>query len=120
MKYNCEIINIVEDEVTVRIGDACITGFVNCGITKKKGQEALVEILLYDDLEITQCDEKKLSIERKNQTFEYSLFGILDIARGILKSVINFEIDEEELYNYGYLDGKQVKVDVLRIDLDFE
>jgi len=44
----------------------------------------------------------------------------LDIARGILKSVINFEIDEEELYNYGYLDGKQVKVDVLRIDLDFQ
>ena len=120
MKYNCEIINIVEDEVTVRIEDACITGFVNCGITKKIGQEAIVEILLYDDLEITQCDEKKLSIERKNQTFEYSLFGILDISRGILKSVINFKIDEEELYNYGYLDGKQVRVDVLRIDLDFE
>ncbi len=87
---------------------------------EKKGQEAIVEILLYDDLEITQSDEKKLSIERKNQTFEYSLFGILDITRGILKSVINFEIDEEELYNYGYLDGKQVKVDALRIDLDFE
>lgn len=120
MKYNCEIINIVEDEVTVRIGDACITGFVNCGIIKKIGQEAIVEILLYDDLEITQCDEKKISIERKNQTFEYSLFGTLDIAKGILKSVINFEIDEKELYNYGYLDGKQVKVDVLRIDLDFE
>ena len=120
MKYNCEIINIVEDEVTVRIGDACITGFVNCGIIKKIGQEAIVEILLYDDLEITQCNEKKVSIERKNETFEYSLFGTLDIAKGILKSVINFEIDEEELYNYGYLDGKQVKVDVLRIDLDFE
>lgn len=37
-----------------------------------------------------------------------------------MKSVINFEIDKEELYNYGYLDGKQVQVDVLRIDLDFE
>lgn len=120
MKYDCEIINIVEDEVTVRIGDACITGFVNCGIMKKIGQEAIVEILLYDDLEIAQCDEKKLSIERKSQTFEYSLFGILDIDRGILKSVINFEIDKEELYDYGYLDGKQVKIDVLRIDLDFE
>ena len=115
MKYDCEIINIVEDEVTVRIGDACITGFVNCGIMKKIGQEAIVEVLLYDDLEIA-----KLSIERKNQTFEYSLFGILDIDRGILKSVINFEIDKEELYDYGYLDGKQVKIDVLRIDLDFE
>ena len=120
MKYNCEIINTDEDEVTIRIGDVCITGFVNCGVEKKIGQEAIVEILLYDDLEIMQCDEKKLSIERKAQTFEYSLFGTLDITKGILKSVINFEIDKEELYNYGYLDGKQVKVDVLRIDFVFE
>ena len=58
MKYNCEIINIVDDEVTIRIGNVCITGFVNCGVTKRIGQEAIVEILLYDDLEIMQCDEK--------------------------------------------------------------
>lgn len=119
MKYNCKIINVVDDdEVTIRIGDTYITGFVNCGIIKEIGQEATVEISLYDDLEITQCDEKKVSIERKNQSFAYSLFGTLDIAKGILKSVINFEIDEEELYNYGYLDGKQVQVDVLRIDFN--
>ena len=120
MKYKCEIINIVDDEVTVRIGYIYITGFVNCGIIKEIGQKATVEILLYDDLEITECDEKKISIERKNQSFAYSLFGTLDIAKGILKSVINFEIDKEELFNYGYLDGKQVQVDVLRIDLDFQ
>lgn len=119
MKYNCKIINVVDDDVvTIRIGDTYITGFVNCGIIKEIGQEATVEISLYDDLEITQCDEKKVSIERKNQSFAYSLFGTLDIAKGILKSVINFEIDEEELYNYGYLDGKQVQVDVLRIDFN--
>ena len=67
MKYNCKIVNIVDDEVTVRIGEANITGFVNCGTIKEIGQEATVEILLYDDLEITQCDEKKVSIERKNR-----------------------------------------------------
>lgn len=60
MKYNCKIINVVDDdEVTIRIGDTYITGFVNCGIIKEIGQEATVEISLYDDLEITQCDEKK-------------------------------------------------------------
>ena len=120
MKYDCEIINVLEDEVTVKIGDACITGFVNCGVPKKIGHVVSVEILLYDDLVITQCDEIKISVERKGKTFEYSLFGILDIESGILKSVIDFEIDREELYNYGYLDGKRVKIDVLRIDLDFE
>lgn len=84
-------------------------------------QEVLREQIAQDNYwQEMQCDEKKLSIERKAQTFEYSLFGTLDITKGILKSVINFEIDKEELYNYGYLDGKQVKVDVLRIDFVFE
>ena len=59
MKYNWKIVNVVDDEVTIRIGDTYITGFVNCGIIKEIGQEATVEISLYDDLEITQCDEKK-------------------------------------------------------------
>ena len=86
----------------------------------KNGQEAIVEILLYDDLDIVQCDGSNVSIERKAQTFEYSIYGVLDIDNGILKLVINFTIDREKLYNYNYLDGKQVKVDVLRIDLVFE
>lgn len=120
MKYNCKIVNVDEDEVTIKIGDVCITGFVNCGTVKEKGQKATVEMLLYDDLEITQCEEKKIAVERKGQTFKYSIFGIMDIAKGCLRSEIDFEIDKEELYNYSYLDGMQVKVDVLRIDFDFE
>ena len=43
MKYNCKIINVVDDdEVTIRIGDTYITGFVNCGIIKEIGQESPV------------------------------------------------------------------------------
>ena len=52
MTYNCKIGNIDEEEVTLRIGDICITGFVNCGISKEIGEEALVDISLYDDLKI--------------------------------------------------------------------
>lgn len=120
MTYNCKIIDIDEEEVTVKIGETCITGFVNCGMTKKIGEETVIDILLYDDLEVTQCGENKCGIEREAKTFKYSLFGTLDIANAILKSIINFEIDKEELFNYGYLDGKQVKIDVLRIDFHFK
>lgn len=120
MKYNCKIVNIAEDEITVRIGEASVTGFVNCGVDKEIGQEAIVEIILYDDLEITQCIEEKVSVERIHKTFKYSLFGTLDVEKGILKSLINFEIEKDELYNYCHLDGKHVKVDVLRIDFTFE
>ena len=73
---------------------------------------------LCDDLNITPCDDK-VGLERKHKSFEYSLWGILDIQNGVLKSVIDFEIDENEIFDYGYLDGKYVKIDVLRLDFEF-
>lgn len=118
MKYNCKIISVEEEEVTVQIDKISITGFVNCGVDKNVGQETSVEISLYDDLNITPCDDK-VGLERKHKSFEYSLWGILDIQNGVLKSVIDFEIDENEIFDYGYLDGKYVKIDVLRLDFEF-
>lgn len=119
MKYNCKIISVDEEEVTVQIDNVCITGFVNCGVDKKIGQETTVAISFYDDLNITPCDDDKVGLERKPKTFQYSIWGILDIQNGILKSIINFEIDEDELFAYGYLDEKYVKIDVLRFDFEF-
>lgn len=118
MQYNCIIVNSDEEEVTIKVDDIYITGFVNSGITKKNGEEAMVDIQLYDDLEITESDKSEDCIIRKENTFAYSLYGVLDIANSILKSEIDFEIDSEELLDYGYLDGKRVKIDTIRIDLD--
>ena len=92
MKYNCIIKNIDDDEITIKIGNTSITGFCNTGVLKQKGDTAEVEI---------------------------SLYGILNIDKSILESDINFEIDLEELFDYGYLDGQKVKIDTMRIDLDF-
>lgn len=119
MKYNCTIIDIDDDEITIKIGTASITGFCNNGILKQKGDTAEVEISLYDDLEINQCDDHNKDIVRKGNSFSYSLYGILDIDKSILKSEIDIEIDPEELFDYGYLDGKRVKIDTVRIDLAF-
>lgn len=120
MRYNCKIIDIDEEEVTIGIGNIYITGFVNCGVQKEIGEKAEVAFSLYDDLEILPYGDNKSGIERIDKTFRYSLFGTLDIANGVLKSVIDFEIDREELFDYGYLDGLQVKINVLRIDFDFK
>lgn len=35
MTYKCKIIDVDEEEVTLKIGEVYITGFVNCGIKKK-------------------------------------------------------------------------------------
>ena len=116
MTYDCRIINVDEDEVTVQIGDATITGFANCGVDA----EIKVEILLYDDIEIELSEDNKMCIERLGKSFKYSIWGVLDIENAVLKSLIDFEIDQEELYNYGHLDGKYVRMDILRLDLIFE
>ena len=119
MKYNCKIVDIKEDEITIKIGMTSITGFSNNGILKQRGDTVEVEVSLYDDLEINQCDDCNKVIVRKGNSLSYSLYGILDIDKSILKSEIDIEIDPEELFDYGYLDGKRVKIDTVRIDLDF-
>lgn len=75
--------------------------------------------MLYDDLEISEIDFNKTAMERMGDSFSYSLYGILDVDNSILKSAIDFAIDREELYDYGYLHGKMVRIDVGRIDIDF-
>lgn len=119
MKYNCIIVDINDEEITIKIGDAHITGFSNSGVSKEIGDEAMVDILLYDDLEISESNKSEVCIERKENSFAYSLYGRLDIDNSMLKSEIDFEISPEELFDYGYLDGKEVKVDTIRIDLEF-
>lgn len=120
MKYNCTIIDTNDDfnEVTIEIKNIFITGFSNSGISARVGNEVEVNIQLYDDLEISESNINKNTIIRKDNTFSYSIYGILDVDNCLLKSVINFEIDKECLFDYGYLDGKMVKVDVIRIDID--
>ena len=120
MTYDCRIINVDEDEVTVQIGDTTITGFANCGVDAEIGEEVKVEILLYDDIEIELSEDNKMCFERLGKSFKYSIWGVLDIENAVLKSLIDFEIDQEELYNYGHLDGKYVRMDLLRLDLIFE
>ncbi len=120
MQYECTIRNIVEDEeVTVQIGDIQIIGFVNCGCNNKIGDVCSIDISLYDDLEIDELANEECSVNRKDNSYSYELKGILDIDNHRLKSVIDFDIDEEILMNYGYLDGRYVSINVLRIDLEF-
>lgn len=120
MKYNCEILNIIDEEIIIKIGDAQITGFSNNGLTRNVGDKILVDIQLFDDLKISETDYNKKAVIKQDNSFAYSLYGILDVDRSILKSKIDFEIDREELFDYGYLDGKTVKIDVIRIDFDFD
>lgn len=120
MKYSCTIIDVVGDVVTIKVGQVYIVGFVNSGVSKNIGDEVKGDILLYDDLKIYKSNINETAIIRNGDSLSYSLYGILDIDNCILKSDIDFSIDKEELYDYGYLDGEWVRIDVIRIDVDFD
>ncbi|MDE6659877.1 MAG: hypothetical protein K2K01_07175 [Eubacterium sp.] len=118
MKYDCTITDISDDEITIKIDEVYLVGFDHFGILKNVGDKAVVDITLFDDLHISPSKSDKPAII-KNSVFSYSLIGILDIDNLLLKSKINFEIDKEELFDYGYLDGQMVEIKVLRMDFDF-
>jgi|GEM_PF-1344489 len=120
IKYNCMIVNIDDEEITIKIVDTILIGFSNTGIVYKEGDKTTVDIMLFDDLEICESTTAVSSVAKKGNSLSYSLYGILDINNTILKSEIDFSIDAEELFDYGYLDGKSVRIDVVRIDFDFD
>lgn len=121
MQYDCIIKRIIDDEeVTVKIGNVEITGFVNCGCDKSIGDNCKVDMLLYDDLVICELFDEQVFAIRKGEAYSYEIRGILDVENSLLKSAIDFEVDKEELINYGYLNGKFVSMNVVRIDLDFK
>ena len=112
MKYNCVIKDIEDDEeVTIKIGNVIITGFVNMGISIPIDTETEVEI------EETHIHEKTIL---SKGTYSYSIFGVLDIDNSIISSTLDFSIDRECLYEYGFLDGKYVEVKVSRLDFYFD
>lgn len=120
MKHDCTIIDVIGDVVTIKVGQVYIVGFVNSGVSKNIGDEVQGDILLYGDLKICKSNINESAIIRNGDMLSYSLYGILDIDNCILKSDIEFSIDKEELYDYGYLDGEWVRIDVIRIDIDFD
>ena len=119
MKYFCKINKIIDElEVVLDISGNLIKGFDIHGTLFNEGDECFVEMSLFDDILIQESEEKKPAIY-SGAGFKYSFIGKLNIEKRCLKSLIDIELDEIELYEYGYLDGKFVKVDVKRIDFVF-
>ena len=121
MKYNCKILDIKdEDVITILIDDIEITGFLNDSGLIDVGMIANVEIELFDDITILESSAPKAYLKREGNSLSYVIVGILNIDKMIIESSINFSLNQEDLYDYGYLDGKMVEIKVLRIDFSFD
>lgn len=116
MWYFGEIKEIVEElEIVLDISGNIIKGLDVHGTLKKEGDECYVEMNFFDDITISESSATHPNIISRSG-FEYSFVGILDIENQVVKSLLDIRIEEEELYEIGYLDGKMVEVGVKRID----
>jgi len=118
MKYNCVIQTVDEEEVTILIGKTKIIGFANMGLDYLPGEKANVEIELFGDLIIKRnpIQEKKI---HNTGAYSYIICGILDVNKQLIKSEIDFAINQYYFYEYGYLDNEYVEIIVPRVDFYF-
>lgn len=119
MKYKCKIIEIKdEDEYTILINNTKITGFCYCSALYDVGIETEVTIELYGDLLFSKSSAEKPYIKRLS-ILSYLIVGIFNVDEMKIESVIDFSLAPEDLFDYGFLDGKMVQVEVLRFDFKF-
>lgn len=121
MIYNGVIKEIGEDgeEVTIETNDVIITGFVNSGVEKNIGDICDFKIQLYDDLEMKEIAENKKELYRIENSYSYYVRGILDVDALKVHSILDIDLDKEDVYDYSFLDGKYVEIRVQRLDINF-
>lgn len=109
----------VEEEVALDLDGFEVTCFASvCPYHIKEGESYPVyfELTVFDAYFVEESSAKKASLERIKDTFSYWITGKLEGA--VLNSLIQFE-DEILLSDYGYLDGKFIRIKADRIDVEF-
>lgn len=122
MKYKCLIQAIDDETITIQVENTTIIGFTNLPLDfQLLGEFVEVEIELFGDLKIKKDNVQTKTIN-SNTPYSYSctICGILDVENKVVKSEIDFTLDENILYEYGYLDKQYIEIFVPRVDFHFE
>ena len=118
MRYYCKIKKIDNEEITIDIQGYEIICFCNIGCDYNVGDKVICELTFYDDIVIKETNESK-KIERIIPLYSYRIIGVLDVDKQLIKSLIDFSLEESDIWNVSYLDKKMVEVSVPRIDIEF-
>lgn len=121
MKAICTIKKVVdEDTVEIEIERVRLLCFASKGINHQVGDKVVIELNLFDDIEIIRSEIEHPLIRKGESFFAYYINGILDIDTNSILSVIDFSLESEDLYDYAYLDRQYVEMYVPRFDIDFQ
>ena len=114
MIYECLVKENLEEDVLIEINNVTLLCFSNVGFYGDKGSKVDANIELFDDITISKSVLNEPKITHK-EGYQYQITGVLNIAKGGVDSLIFFDIDD--LYDYSYLDGKLVDIDVIRLNI---
>ena len=117
MIIKAEIINVDEEVLTLKSNGILFKGYSNVGTTAEIGATILVEIILWGDI----CMEPVLIQQKKLQNLSpglaYYIWGKLDVEKKVVSSVFEFDIDDNTLADFSYLDQKDIRLSIERFEL---
>ena len=109
----------VEEKVSLKVNGlvvTCFAGYCPNKICVGNEYPVVFELMIFNDYEVEEVESKCCGVERIENGFSYWIKGRL--CKGEIDCGIKFS-DEILLSDYGYLDGKFVRVKVDRIDVEF-
>lgn len=118
MNYYCIIKEIDNEEVTIDINNIEIVCFCNVGCDYNIGDKVVCELTFYDDIVMEETNEPE-KVERIPSSYSYIISGVLDVEKKMIKSIIDFTLEESDIWDVSYLDNKMVKAVISRIDIEF-
>ena len=117
MKFRCTVEEVEDEDVmTVDIKGVLLTGFVKTGILLSPGDECRIDVEFLDISSMNESTMMEKSIHRKGKSLSQTIVGVMDARKCIIHSLLDFEIEKEFFFDYSHLNGKNVEVDVVRID----
>ncbi len=121
-KYKVQIKSLnkdIEEEVVLELNGVeltCHASYCPYKLGVNEFYEVEFEGVVFDDYLVEESRTQKTELRQHGDSYQYSAYGKL--VRNVLHSVIEIE-DDELLSDYGYLDGKYVRMNIDRLDVSF-
>ena len=120
MKINCKIKKIIDDDsIEIEVNGLNLLCFSNPGAKIQEGAIVEAELTFFDDIEIKEIEKENFGVKRGSDFFSHYIYGMLNVEKKCIVSVVDFALEEDDLYDYGYLDMKYVELFVPRMDVSF-
>lgn len=117
MIMKAQIINADDEILTLKSNGILFKGFSNVGTTAEIGATVLVEIVLWGDISMEPVPFPQKKLQNLYPGLAYYIWGKLDVKNKVISSVFDFDIDDNTLAGFSYLDQRDIRLSIERFEL---